>query len=120
VTLGTDIAASPEGGPPEGSAGHAAPARRGLPVLVAVAVAAIAAGTWLLGSGPDPEGPAPAVDGIPALTAPEVPEVPAGSLAPPLSVAPAPSEEAYAAAKRAAETRATRAEKRPGKTQNQN
>lgn len=67
-------------------------------VAVAVAVAAIGAGTWVLGSGPDappvPEGAASVI---------VVPELPAAQHGPVLSVAPAPSEAAYAAARKAGE-----------------
>ena len=69
---------------------------RGLPVAVVAIVVAVGAGTWLLGS--SPESAVSPGDNGPAAVAPQ--SVPAVNQAP-LSVAPAPSDEAYAAAKRA-------------------
>ena len=90
---------------------HAAPPRRGMTAVVAVAVVAIGAGTWALGSGPDA---GPAREG--ADTVVVVPEVPVEQQAPALSVAPAPSDSAYAAARRASRDKAAARKKAPAKS----
>ena len=79
------------------AAPQSAPVRRGIAAAVAVAVLGIGAGTWFLGSGPDSVVPSPADAPVVAV----LPATPVGDQAPALSVAPAPSQEAYAAARRA-------------------
>jgi hypothetical protein len=105
--------------PAAGDAGrHAAPPRRGLAAAVVVAMIGIGSGTWVLGSGEDP-GPAAPQAGFSGIAVlPDAPEAERqGPALPALSVAPAPSDAAYAAARRAGgrADRAGRADAAPAK-----
>jgi hypothetical protein len=100
-------AMSPRHAPARGARTHGGAVARGF--AIAVAVAGIGVGTWVLGSGPDarrsPDGAAVGTDAGFSAGALSVPGAPVVT-EPPLSVAPAPP--ADAAAKRDALARATR------------